>query len=179
MSEIKPLSKEQILKAIEQLEKNPHDKLGILADVGIAGVGALGAGAAAAAFGGGSIPILFGLMAIPVAAPLGVVAGGAVLGGAALVGVKKVLFDGSRMQGKKEEMLKQLKERLREVEAKERASHVKDDDKTNFHKFLYEPVKLELISPKDAQDLMMAVENGRMPLTEAYQLVQNLINSVK
>lgn len=50
---------------------------------------------------------------------------------------------------------------------------------TNFQKFLYEPVKLELISPKDAQDLMMAVENGRMPLIEAYQLVQNLINSVK
>ena len=48
----KKLTKEQILKAIEDLENNPHDKLGILADIGIGTVGAAGAGAAVAAFGG-------------------------------------------------------------------------------------------------------------------------------
>lgn len=35
MSANKTPTKEQILKAIEQLEKNPHDKLGILAEIGI------------------------------------------------------------------------------------------------------------------------------------------------
>lgn len=179
MTERKILSKEQILKAIEQLEKTPNDKLDILADIGVAGLGAGGGGAAAFAFGGGVIPILFGLITIPVAAPLGVVAGAAVLGGAALVGAKRVLIDGTRMEGKKAEMLRQLKEQLREAEAKERASRVQDNDKKNFRTFLDEQVKLDLISSKDADDLIMAVETGQMLLTEATQLVQDVINSVK
>ena len=81
MSENKTPTKEQILKAIEQLEKNPNDKLGILADIGIGVVGAASAGAAVAAFGGTSL--LFGL--ITVAPPVGLVVGGAALGAAALV----------------------------------------------------------------------------------------------
>src|SRR4028118_1489042 len=110
MSGNKTLTKEQILKSIEQLEKNPHDKLGILADIGLGVVGAASAGAAAAAFGGGSI--LFGLIAV--APPVGLVVGGAALGAAALVGVKRMLFDGTFDQGKQAEILKQLKEQLRD-----------------------------------------------------------------
>ena len=44
MFSTKELTKEQILKAIEDLEKNPHDKLGILADIGIGAVGGAGSG---------------------------------------------------------------------------------------------------------------------------------------
>lgn len=168
-------TKDQLLKAIEDLEKNPNDNLGFLADIGIGAVGAAGGGAAASVLG--SSAIFFGLL--PVAAPLGVVVGGAALGGMALVGLKKVLFDGTYMEGKKAEMLNQLKEQLRDVEAKERASHIKDDDKTKFHLFLKDPIMLDWISPQDAQSLINAVQNGQMPLTEAYKLVQNLINSAK
>lgn len=175
MFESKTASKEQLLKAIEELEKNPYDKLGILADIGVGAVGVAGAGYAASILGASTV--FFGL--IPVAAPLAVVAGAAVLGGAALVGAKRVLFDGTYMEGKKAEMLKKLNEQLREVEAKERASRIKDDDKTKFIIFLKEPLKTGLISAEDAQRLIKAVESGQMPLTEAYQLLQNLINSVK
>jgi hypothetical protein len=168
-------TKEQLLKAIEDLAKNPNDNLGFLANIGIGAVGAAGGGAAASVLGASAI--FFGLL--PVAAPLGVAVGGAALGGMALVGLKKVLFDGTYMEGKKAEMLNQLKEQLREVEAKERASHIKDDDKTKFHIFLKDPIMLDLISPQDAQSLINAVQNGQMPLTEAYKLVQNLINSAK
>jgi hypothetical protein len=176
MSVNKTPTKEQLLKAIEQLENNPDDKLGILADLGIAAVGAAGFGAAAAAFGGGVVPILFGLIAIPVAAPLGVVAGAAVLGGAALVGAKKMLFDGTYLEGKKAEILNQLKEQLREVEAKERKSSLGENDKTKFIVFLKEPLKAGIISAEDAHRLMTAVENGQMSLKEAYRLVKNLLN---
>lgn len=175
MSENRTPTKEQILKAIEQLEKNPNDKLRILADLGIGVVGAAGAGAAVAAFGGTSL--LFGL--ITVAPPVGLVVGGAVLGAAALVGAKKILFDGNFNDGKKAEMLRQLKERLKEIEAKERASKLEDSDKTKFIILLKEPVKLNLISPEDAQNLISAVESGKTPLKEAYHLVEDVINSAK
>ena len=175
MSENKTPTKEQILKAIEQLEKNPNDKLGILADIGIGVVGAAGAGAAVAAFGGTSL--LFGL--ITVAPPVGLVVGGAALGAAALVGAKRILFNGTFTQGKKAEMLRQLKEQLKEVEAKARASKLGDSDKTKFIILLKEPVKLNLISPKDAQALIRAVESGQMPLKEAYHLVESVIQEAK
>ena len=156
MSENKTPTKEQILKAIEQLEKNPNDKLGILADIGIGVVGAASAGAAVAAFGGTSL--LFGL--ITIAPPVGLVVGGAALGAAALVGAKRILFDGTFTQGKKAEILRQLKDQLKEVEAKERVSKLGENDKNQFYIFLKEPIKLNLISPKDAQDLIRAVESG-------------------
>ncbi|MEP6516491.1 hypothetical protein [Microcoleus vaginatus] len=175
MSGNKTLTKEQILKAIEQLEKNPHDKLGILADIGIGVVGAGAAGAAVAAFGGTSI--LFGLIAV--APPVGLVVGGAALGAAALVGAKRIFFDGTFNEGKKAEMLQQLKEQQREVEAKERASKLGESDKTKFIVSLKEPVRLNLISPKEAQDLMRAVETGQIPIREAINMVKAIVEAAQ
>lgn len=175
MSANKTPTKEQILKSIEQLEKNPHDKLAILGDIGIGVVGAVGAGAAAAAFGGASF--LFGL--ITVAPPVGLVVGGAALGAAALVGAKRMLFDGTFDQGKKAEMLKNLKEQLRDIEAKERASKLEDSDKTKFIVSLKEPVRLDLISPKDAQDLIRAVESGQIAIKEAIKMVEDVVKAAK
>ena len=174
MSANKTPTKEQILKAIEQLEKNPHDKLGILGDIGIGVVGAVGAGAAVAAFGG--IPLLFGL--ITVAPPVGLVVGGAALGAAALVGVKRI-FDGTFDEGKKKEMLDNLKKQLKDIEDKETASNLKDSDKTKFIVSLKEPVRLNLISPKDAQDLIRAVESGQIAIKEAIKMVEDVVKAAK
>ena len=138
-------------------------------------VGAAGAGAAVAAFGG--IPLLFGL--ITVAPPVGLVVGGAALGAAALVGVKRMFFDGTFDQGKQAEMLKRLKEQLTDVEAKERGSKLEDSDKTKFIVSLKEPVRLNLISPKDAQDLIRAVESGKMAIKEAIKMVKDVIEAAK
>ncbi|MEG4996797.1 hypothetical protein QUB13_03665 [Microcoleus sp. B4-D4] len=175
MSGNKTLTKEQILKAIEELAKNPHDKLGILADIGIGVVGAGAAAGAVAAFGGTSI--LFGLIAV--APPVGLVVGAAALGAAALVGAKRIIFDGNFNEGKKAEMLQQLKEQLREVEAKERASKVRDSDKTKFIVSLKEPVRLNLITPQRAQDLMRAVESGQIPITDAIKMVQAIVEAAQ
>ncbi|MBE9094235.1 hypothetical protein [Tychonema sp. LEGE 07203] len=175
MSASKTPTKEQILKSIEQLEKNPHDKLGILADIGIGVVGAAGAGAAAAAFGGGAV--FFGL--ITVAPPVGLVVGGAALGAAALVGVKRILFDGTFNEGKRAEILENLKQQARDIEAKERASNLQDSDKTKFIVSLKEPVRLDLISPKDAQDLISAVESGKIAIKEAIKMVEDVVKAAK
>ncbi|MEG4518415.1 MULTISPECIES: hypothetical protein [unclassified Microcoleus] len=174
MSANKTPTKEQILKSIEQLKKNPHDKLGILADIGIGVVGAAGAGAAVAAFGG--VPVLFGLWVV--APPVGLVVGGAALGAAALVGVKRI-FDGNFDEGKKAEILKNLEKQLTDIESEERASNLEDSDKTNFIVSLKEPVRLDLISPKDAQDLIRAVESGQIAIKEAIKMVEDVVKAAK
>ncbi len=172
MSGNNTLTKEQVLQTIMDLKNHPHDRVDILADIGIGAAGAVGAGAAVAAFGGTSL--LFGL--ITVAPPVGLVVGGAALGGAALVGLKRVLFDGTSKQGKRSQLLIDLEDQIREIEAKEQAASLGEDDKYDFYIFLEEPVRLDLISPQDAQSLMLAVESGQMSLKEAYQLVEDLID---
>ncbi len=175
MSGNKTLTKEQILKAIEELAKNPDDKLGILAEIGIGVVGAGAAGAAVAAFGGQAI--FFGLIAV--APPVGLVVGGAALGAAALVGAKRIFFDGTFNEGKQAEILKQLQKQLREVETEETASKLGESDKTKFIVSLKEPVRLNLISPQDAQDLMRAVESGQIPITQAIKMVHAIVEAAK
>lgn len=174
MSEPKALTKNQLVKAIEKLEKNPYDKLTILSDLGIGVVGAGAAGSAVAAFGGTSL--LFGL--VTVAAPVGLVVGGAALGAAALVGVKRILIDGTFNGGKKAELLKQMKEQLTEVEAKEKSHQLDEGDKTQFIILLKEPIQRNLISPEDAQALIEGIESGHLPLSEGIKMVREIIESV-
>ncbi|HEY9673148.1 MAG TPA: hypothetical protein V6D50_06910 [Chroococcales cyanobacterium] len=182
------LTKEQLLKAIEQLERNPTDKLGIFADIGIAGVGAAlgvaGAGTLATAAGATSIPVLTTVgswvgVTLVGATPIGWVVGTAAAGAAVAYGVSRLVKGSGYNEGKTKQLLIQLKERSEEVEAKERTSSIGDEDKTQFHILLKEPVRLDLISPKQAQDLITAVENGQLPLKEAYKLVQDVIESAK
>ena len=182
MSGNKTLTKEQILKAIEQLEKNPDDKLGILGDVGITALGAVGAGVAVAAAGiTTSIPIITAITGIGmvVAAPLGLVAGAALAGGAACYGVSRLIKGGGYNEAKQEELSQQLQEQLRKVETKERASKLEDSEKTKFIVCLKEPVRLNLITPQKAQDLMRAVESGQMPIQEANKIVQDIVEAAK
>jgi len=182
MSGNKTLTKEQILKAIEQLEKNPDDKLGILGNIGITALGAVGAGVAVAAAGiTTSIPIITAITGIGmvVAAPLGLVAGAALAGGAACYGVSRLIKGGGYNEAKKAEMLQQLNEQLREVKTKERASKLGESDKTKFIVSLKEPVRLNLISPKEAQDLMRAVESGQIPIKEAINMVKAIVEAAQ
>ncbi len=76
-------------------------------------------------------------------------------------------------------MLKQLQEQLREVEAKERTSKLGESDKTKFIVSLKEPLRLNLITPEDAEKLIKAVENGQMPLKDAIKIVKDLVKSAK
>jgi hypothetical protein len=183
MSDKKTPTKKQILKAIEELEKNPHDKVKILGEAGITVLGAAGAGAIAAVVGTTtvSIPIITAVTGVGmvVAAPVGLVAGAAIAGGMAAYGLSQLVKSGGYMEGKTNQLIIQLKENISEVETKERKSRLTDDDKTKFHIFLKDPIKLDLISPQDAQDLIAAVENGRMPLKQAYFFVEDILKAAQ
>ena len=180
MSYHQKLTKEQLLKIIENLEKNPNDRVGILAEIGVAALGAAGAGAAAAVLGTttAAIPIITAITGIGmvVAAPVTLIAGAAVAGGAAVYGVSKLIKDSGFHEGKRNQLLNESKERLREIEIKERQSNLDERDKTKFHLFLKEPLKHNLISTEDAYQLIQAVESGQISLSEAYKLVEQIVS---
>lgn len=71
--------------------------------------------------------------------------------------------------------MQKFKKKLRDIEAKERASNIKDTDNNQFIIALKEPVELNLISPEDAQKLIEAVQKGHISLKEAYRLIQEYL----
>ena len=180
MSDKQNLTKEQLIKIIEQLEKNPNDRVRILGDVGATAFGIAGGGAVAALLGTttASIPIITAVTGIGLvaAAPITLVAGAAVAGGAALYGLSRLIKDGGFHEGKRKQFLNEYKEKIREVEAKERQSNFDENDKIKFYSFLKEPLKYNLISSDDAQQLMQAVEEGHILLSEAYKLVGQVLS---
>jgi hypothetical protein len=184
MSDKQKVTKEKLIETIEKLESNPNDTVGILADVGITALGAAGAAAAAVALGTTtvSIPIITSLTGIGlfVAAPLALIAGAAVAGGAAVYGVSRLIKDGGFHEGKRMHLLNEYQEKLRELEVEERRSKFDEsNNKTRFYSFLKEPLTYDLISPDDAHKLMQEVENGRTSLSEARKLIGDILQAAK
>ncbi|WP_334781299.1 hypothetical protein [Nostoc sp.] len=110
---------------------------------------------------------------------MAIVAGAAVLGGAAIFGAKRFLIDGTHHEGKREEMLRQLRDQLREIEAKERQFDISEKDKTQLYSFLKEPLKLDLISVEDAQQIIELVETGKMSISDAYKAIREVMSEVR
>lgn len=180
MSSNPDLTKEKLIKRIEELEKNPKDRVRILGDVGVTAIGSVGAAATAAVLGTttASIPIITAITGIGmvVAAPITLVAGAAVAGGAVAYGVSRLIKDGSFNEGKRNQLLNEYRENLRNTEARERKSSLNEHDKTNFYLFLKEPLKYDLIGADDAQRLIQSVENGHISLSEAYKLIGQVLS---
>ncbi|MDD2719938.1 MAG: hypothetical protein PHH47_01350 [Gallionella sp.] len=184
MSEPQKITKEQLLKTIDRLKKNPHDRVGILGQGGItvlgAGLGAAAAGTAASAMGATSI---FGLTAaakvvgvtLVSGTPIGWVLGLGAIGGAAAYGISKLVHSGGISEGRKKELLQKYTEVLKDIEAKERAGDVSDEDKNSFHISLRELIEKDVIAPEKASQLMEMVENGRIPLSQGIQIVKDLL----
>lgn len=183
MSKTKKPSKKDILEAIKRLEKNPNSRTKILGEIGVAGMGAAGAGALAAMLGAGvaPIPIITALtgFGMVVAAPVTLVAGAAVVGGAAAYGLTKLATSGAYDEGKREEIKQKLQDRLKEIETKEQKAKLTEENKNSFIIFLKEPLELDLITAEQAQDLIELIENGKMSLEEAYSYLEAIISDLR
>ena len=95
------------------------------------------------------------------------------------MGVKRFFVDGTYQAGKREEMLRQLRDQLREVERKERQTSINEEDKTEFYSFLKKPLQLGLISVEDAQQTMEFVETGKMSISDAYKAIGEILSEAQ
>lgn len=177
-------TKEQLLKMIDQLQKNPDDKVRLLGDTGItivgAGLGAAAAGTVASAAGATSIFGLttaaswFGVTAVA-ATPVGWIIGCAAVAGAAAYGVSRLVRDGGLAEGRKQELLQQYHEAANNMAAKERAGSITEKDKTAFIIAIRELIDKDVIAPEEATDLIEHVEQGRIPISQAFSMIESLL----
>jgi hypothetical protein len=173
-------SKEELSQLISKLQTDSKARYQILTDVGIAGVGMAGAGAVATVTGTSIVPIGWGITALTgfvtvVAAPVGLVVGAAVVGGVATYSITQAVRFRAYQHGKRDQLIQQLIEMLRDMDYYQTKAQTTKADKTRFSLFLGEPVKLGLISPESAYELIQLVENGSITLFEAYRLVKDIL----
>lgn len=182
--ELKAPSKTKLLKALHQLEKNPDSKERLFGDIGITALGgALGAAAGGTAAAAVGVTGIWGIttaaswlgLSVVSATPVGWIAGIAIAGAAAGYEVSRLIRGGAYTEGKLAELKRELKDRIKTIDAKEKASTVSESDLTEFSIFLKEPLEKNLLDSERAYKLMWAVEQGRMEISTAYQLVGNLL----
>lgn len=178
------VTKQQILKIIDELEKNPNDKVRVLGDAGITitgtVLGAAAAGTLASAVGTTSILGLstaaswLGVSAVA-ATPVGWIIGCAAAGGAIAYGVSRMIHGGGLSEGRKLELLQKYREEAKNIEAKERSGNIDDAERTHFILSMRELINKDLISPDKAFKLIEQVEQGRILLSQASALIQALL----
>jgi hypothetical protein len=178
------ISKKQLLDMIDALEKNPEDKGRILGDAGITltgiGLGAAAAGTVASVAGATSI---FGLttaaswlgVGLVSATPVGWILGVAAAGGALAYGVSRLIHDGGLAEGRKLELLQKYREDANNIEIKERAGNITDSDKTTFIVATKELIEKDVISADEALELIEYVQQGIIPISQAYSMIENLL----
>lgn len=184
MDSNKEITKKQLLKAIDELQRHPQDRVRILGDLGIsavgAGLGAAAAGTIATIAGASSIPMLttaaswLGVTAVA-ATPIGWTIGIAAAGGALAYGISRLIRDGGMSEGKKKELLQIYQERLREMQFKENTAQVTISDRNRFISSLRELIEKGAITPNKAFQLIEVVEKGLMPISEAYALISAIL----
>jgi len=184
MSSPTKVTKEQLVQAIDNIKKNPYDRVRILGDAGVTilagGLGAAAAGTVASATGATSI---FGLTALAKLAgialvaptPIGWVLGASAAGAGVAYGITRMIRGGGIAEGRKREILAQCQDQVKDFEAKESAGNISDDDKTNFIVSLRELIEKDVITPEKASQLIELVEQGRIPLSQAVSIVQDLL----
>ena len=178
------LTKAQLVKLIDKLERAPEDKLRILGDFGItaigAGLGAAAAGSLAAAagatsiFGVTSVASWFGLTVVA-ATPAGWIIGGAAAASAAAYTVSRLIRDGGMTEGRKAELLTRYREESQKIAVKETAGNIASIDRTRFIVSLRELVSKDLVSPDVAFRFIEQVESGRLPISQALTLLSDLL----
>jgi len=184
MSAIPNATKKQLLKIIDDLEKNPRDKIRILGDAGITAIGAgLGAAAAGTLAAAAGVTSIFGVTtaaswvggAFVAATPIGWVLGAAAAAGVAAYGVSRMIRGGGLAEGRKFELLQKYREDAKSIEAKEEAGSILSEDRTQFILSLRELIDKDAIPPETAFKLIEQVEQGRVPLSQAFALILSLL----
>ena len=182
--EFKAPSKRELLKALRRLEKNPDSKERLFGDIGITALGgALGAAAGGTVATAAGVTSIWGIttaaswlgLSVVSATPVGWIAGTAIASSAAVYGISRLIRDGAYTEGKIAELKRELEDRINEINAKEKASTVSESDLTEFSIFLKEPLEKGLLNSEKASKLIWAVEQGRMEISTAYQLIGDLL----
>jgi len=177
--------KQEILAAIDKLEKHPADWGCIATRIGGAIVGAGGGGASASTVAGalGVTKIFFltkaasliGLTLVA-ATPVGWAVALGAAGGAAGFSLANAAANAGQRQKARDHTLNHLRHQLQTWEDKQRSGSITQVERTQFVIALRKPLEANLITPDEAGKLMHHVLEGWVSIPDACKSLENLVS---
>lgn len=173
---------DEYIKALERMKSSPRDRVGILGELGVAGLGITAgaalsgtvAGVAGATTLAGSTALASILGGVFVTTtPIGWVVGAAAAGGAIAYAASNLVRSGGKCDAIKKITIRELEQRIRvlRLEAKQAFTHDEKMPKiitgiqylvANFH-----------ITQEKATELLAEIEKGQISVDDAFDLIQN------
>lgn len=185
MTPLPKVSKESLLELIDELKKNPNDRIRVLGDVGIVSVAASGAPLAAPAaivgvksiFGLSTAAHLFGWFpALAITGPhIALLLICASILGLLAYAITRLIHGGGVAEGRKAELLEKFTDQLKTIKADEQAAMVTDVDRTTFILSLRDLIDADAIPIASAFKMIELVETGRMPFSQAVSLTKTCL----
>lgn len=172
------------IAALEKMKKSRRDRIGILGELGVTGLGVAGgiaaSGAAAAAagaatiFGSTTLASIFGGVLVTTT-PVGWVIGSAMAGGALAYAVAKLVRGGGKYDALKQVSIRELEERIQLLRKKARWSLRREPKVRKIIDGLELLVANAHISQDKATALLEAIEKKHLRPAEAFNWIQALI----
>jgi hypothetical protein len=177
--------KQEVLAAIDKLEKHPEDWGGIVAQIGgvIAGAGG-GVASASAVTGALGVTKIFFLtkaasligFTLVAATPVGWAVALGVAGGAAGLGLANAAANAGQRQKARDHTLDYLRQQLQIWEDKQRSGSITQVERTQFVIALKKPLEVDLITPEEAGKFIHHVQEGWISISDACKSLEALVN---
>ena len=181
---MKKLSMEEYIHALEKMKRSPSDRLGILGELGVTGIGvttgiALSgtlAGAAGAATLAGSTTLATFLGGVFVTAtPVGWVIGSALICGSLAYTAGKLVRSGSKCDVLKAKTIQELESKIAAMKKVAKSTQNYDEKIANVINTIQHLVVNQYLTQDKGTEILSAVEKKSLDVDEAFELLQGFL----
>ncbi|SFV56944.1 conserved hypothetical protein, membrane [hydrothermal vent metagenome] len=173
-------------KALQKIEKNPKDRIGILGEVGIVGIGVVGgvagAGTAAAAAGATTILGSAGLGSLlggvfVAATPIGWVLGTAALGGATAFGISRLFRSGNISDERIKQNINELKKEITNLGKEANKTSDMDEKYSKLASMYMKLIHADLVDQDTAENILKGIQSGDINIDLAFKNAQEILKN--
>jgi hypothetical protein len=171
--------------ALKKIRNSPKDRVGILGEVGIVTIGAVGgaAGASTVAAAAGATTLLGsstlgGLLGgvFVAATPVGWVIGSILLGGATAYGISRLFKIGNDGDAKKADNIRRLILAIEELEKKLNQTSDIDEKYSKLAEMYILLIDAKLVDEKTVEEILSGITNGDINLDHAFSNCLKLLD---
>jgi hypothetical protein len=176
---------DEYVQALEKMKRNSRDRIGILGELGVTGLGltagfalsgtVAGAAGAATLAGSTTLASLLGGVFITTT-PVGWIVGAAIAGGSLAYAAGKLVRSGGKCDTLRNLTIRELEQRIRLLRQEARLSSTHDEKMPKVITGIQYLVANFHITQEKSTELLAAIEKGQISVDDAFGLIQGFIN---
>jgi hypothetical protein len=182
---MKKLTIDEYICALEKMKQHPRDRVGILGELGVTGLGVVAgvaaSGAVAAAAGTATLvgsttlaSILGGIFVTTT--PVGWIIGTAVAGGALAYSAGKLVRSGGKCDMLKRISIHEMEHRINSMRREAQSTTVHDEKMSKIITSIQYLISNSHMGQDKATKILEAIEKKRLSVDEAFELLQAIVN---